>query len=537
VRRRTVEIAAFHIAVAFAFRLFCIWRYRIDSDEPQHLHVVWGWANGLVPYRDFYDNHLPLFHLLFTPLFAASESDGILTAGRIAMLPLALAAVALTWALAARLYDRNVAFWCALATSIMPSFLLKGVEFRNDNLWNVGVLAATLLAIGTLGVRRAFFIGLVLGVTLLASLKTVYIAAALVLALLLIHRRAISWKMAAAFASGCGLPALLAAAWFASQGALDDLWRCTIAVNGLVAIPPLRRAAGALAFVVSLALAYHFTRRLRPDRALVAATASIFTGSVMLLAPFVGEREFTAITPMLMAFATAAFLPRLGRAVHALPAALILLTVMQGDMHRPARSYDRAVIQQTLALTRAGEPVLDLKGETIFRARATFIGYEPVGREMIARGIVADTLPRDVVQAFCYVATRDSDFFPPAARRFLSEHFVVLGDVRIAGQRVRDDGTFTIAIPGEYVVVDAQGAINGAPRFFSQGVRRLSPHPPGATVVWRGIERVAAAPPQVRAALRLRGVPPSGEERSLYASRELRGTRTNRAADAAAAVR
>src|SRR5438270_1872160 len=43
--------------------------YAIDTDEPQHLHVVWGWSVDLLPYRDFFDNHAPLFHALFVPLF------------------------------------------------------------------------------------------------------------------------------------------------------------------------------------------------------------------------------------------------------------------------------------------------------------------------------------------------------------------------------------------------------------------------------------------------------------------------------------
>ncbi|MEA3145055.1 MAG: hypothetical protein QOI53_476 [Verrucomicrobiota bacterium] len=32
-----------------------------NSDEPQHLHVVWAWANGMLPYKDVFDNHSPLF--------------------------------------------------------------------------------------------------------------------------------------------------------------------------------------------------------------------------------------------------------------------------------------------------------------------------------------------------------------------------------------------------------------------------------------------------------------------------------------------
>src|ERR1700676_214435 len=41
-----------------------------NSDEPQHLHVVWAWANGMLPYKDVFDNHSPLFQAISAPLFA-----------------------------------------------------------------------------------------------------------------------------------------------------------------------------------------------------------------------------------------------------------------------------------------------------------------------------------------------------------------------------------------------------------------------------------------------------------------------------------
>ena len=50
-------LAAALLGCGLVLRLFYIWHYRIDSDEPQHLHVVWGWTQGLLPYRDFFDNH------------------------------------------------------------------------------------------------------------------------------------------------------------------------------------------------------------------------------------------------------------------------------------------------------------------------------------------------------------------------------------------------------------------------------------------------------------------------------------------------
>ncbi|TMQ55335.1 MAG: hypothetical protein E6K72_06495, partial [Candidatus Eisenbacteria bacterium] len=45
-------------------RVLYILHHRADSDEPQHLHVAWGWTQGLIQYRDLFDNHAPLFHLV-----------------------------------------------------------------------------------------------------------------------------------------------------------------------------------------------------------------------------------------------------------------------------------------------------------------------------------------------------------------------------------------------------------------------------------------------------------------------------------------
>jgi len=35
----------------------------------QRLHVIWGWAHGLVQYRDLFDNPMPLFQIMLAPIF------------------------------------------------------------------------------------------------------------------------------------------------------------------------------------------------------------------------------------------------------------------------------------------------------------------------------------------------------------------------------------------------------------------------------------------------------------------------------------
>lgn len=40
-----------------AIRVWCAFTPGVNSDEPQHLHVVWELTQGQVPYRDVFDNH------------------------------------------------------------------------------------------------------------------------------------------------------------------------------------------------------------------------------------------------------------------------------------------------------------------------------------------------------------------------------------------------------------------------------------------------------------------------------------------------
>ena len=50
-------------------RLVNMVQSRFDTDESQHMHVIWAWARGFIQYRDVFDNHMPLFQIMFAPIF------------------------------------------------------------------------------------------------------------------------------------------------------------------------------------------------------------------------------------------------------------------------------------------------------------------------------------------------------------------------------------------------------------------------------------------------------------------------------------
>jgi hypothetical protein len=63
--------------------------FGIDQDEWQHLHTIWSTIRGQLQYRDGFDNHMPLFHMLSQPLAAwVGECSDVVQHMRLFMLPI-----------------------------------------------------------------------------------------------------------------------------------------------------------------------------------------------------------------------------------------------------------------------------------------------------------------------------------------------------------------------------------------------------------------------------------------------------------------
>ncbi len=124
-------------SVILILRISCIFYTPIDGDEPQHLHVIWSWTQGLVQYRDVFDNHTPLFHLLMVPImaFLGSHPD-IIVVMRFFLLPIFLSMLLVVYLLSQSVFGRRAALWTtlwistALCLGLRSYFLRKTIEFR-----------------------------------------------------------------------------------------------------------------------------------------------------------------------------------------------------------------------------------------------------------------------------------------------------------------------------------------------------------------------------------------------------------------------
>jgi hypothetical protein len=223
-------LAALFLAT-LVLRVVVLWRFRVNSDEPQHLHVVWAWTQGLLPYRDVFDNHMPLFHVLSIPAFLAlGERPDAVLCMRLVVLPLWGVILLLTARIGRTLFGPRVGLWSAVVTGVAPGFFFCSLEYRPDVLWTVLWLAAIAIAVsGPATPRRGAALGLVLGTATAVSLKTVLmllaIGLATVVTLTVVHVGRRSWHgvMRGGIAAMAGLllaPGLVAV-FFAAQGAFD----------------------------------------------------------------------------------------------------------------------------------------------------------------------------------------------------------------------------------------------------------------------------------------------------------------------------
>lgn len=476
------------LTLAVALHLFAVWRYRIDSDEPQHLHVTWEWAHGAVGYRDFFDNHMPLFHVAFAPLFAEMhENTEILLIGRLLMLPLFAAILVLTASLAR--HFSTAPLLCAAVTALMAPLTLKTVEFRNDSLWLTLLLAAMLMGLRARSPTGTFIAAILVGLAFLTSLKTVVFASAMAIAVLVVWRRtrfvndgtAIRSVLAAML--GFLTPIAIAAVSFASADSLDDLIYCAFEFNRQFPVEPMRRLAGAALLIPLLYVVERWSRQWKmPPARLVLTLFCLFFGIILLcLWPQITTRDFLPLFPIVSILVIAEAEPRWHPKVLSVGcAALLLFVVIQGGLWRPAESKPKQLLTDVLRFTGRGDRIMDLKGETVFRARASRYTLELVGIALVSRGIIPDTVAEDLVANRCYVVTEDDSFYPPRARKFLREHYVPVQSLRIAGDDV-SDGWATIVIPGEYALVTSAGV---GPRYTFAAGRHAVQATPDGYVLW-----------------------------------------------------
>ncbi|MBV9010052.1 MAG: glycosyltransferase family 39 protein [Verrucomicrobia bacterium] len=542
-RRYTVGL----LLVLFAcFRAFYIYHARIDSDEPQHLHVAWGWTQGFLQYRDVFDNHTPLFHLLLAPLVSlAGERADIVVVMRWAMVPLFLLSLFCTWQLGRVLYSMETAIWAAMITAFSPKFFFVAGQFRSDDLWvALWLMTLVVLVHPQLSWTRSLGAGVLIGAAVAASLKTVLLLFALLGALVavLVMRRIAGRSTSLA---RIGLLAISAAAgamlipgvivlFYVHEHALGRLLYGAVFHNYVPRLGHWKHHGLQLLFVpelVVLGLLAALLFRTAPSieaagrRVFVILSAGIYLALLVSFWPLLAPESFLPVYPI-ASLAIAGFvcfpLATTSSAAHrlrgqstrgssrghatllAIAAVEILAICLLSPPWINGTVAEEALLHDVLRLTTRADYVMDGKGETVFRRRPFYPIFEHITRNRIGLHLIEDSLVRDLVRTRTCVVTSFHPF-KQSDIAFIRQNYVPVGPLSVAGKFISlDDASlsaeFTVQIPAQYAIIAQNGAFRGqlddqpysAPRFLGAGPHRVlsTSGRDCVAIVWsRAIER------------------------------------------------
>ena len=468
-------------------------RYIFNTDEPQHLHVVWGWVHGQVQYRDLFDNHPPLFHLLMAPLFALfPELADIVIPMRLQMIPFYLASLIAVYRIGRALYSEAIGIWAALAAGALPWFFFPGTEFRPDDLYAALWLWTLVVAVeGEFTKTRAVVIGLILGACAGITMKTSLLVTALSLAAAITFafrrlplRKSVENLIVMGLA-GLVVPALLCG-YFAANHALRDLGYCVLKHN---IVPHVERWGGSRLHYFYLPIALPF---------LLATAKLLYRGSAS------PRRVFITLLPLIYYILLFAYWPDITKqdqlpAMPLLPLAVIALVwiekprvwILAGGfalsllliwrtqvLQRGATTKYITPIATVLDLTKPDEPVMDLKGDAIYRPRPFYYVIETFTKARMKAGWIKNNIPQRLTATQTAVC-----FHPPfpgaETMKFVNANYLPLADhpnILVLGQALPSPANgaihFNVTIPAEYLLLD-HGHPSSKPEMLASGAHQF----------------------------------------------------------------
>jgi hypothetical protein len=517
------------LAALVAMRTVAACRYRFNTDETQHLHVVWGWAHGMIQYRDVYDNHPPLFHMLMAPIFRLfPERADIVVPMRLFMLPFYVASLAAVYRIARALYSSGTAIWLALIAGALPAFFFPGTEFRPDDLYAALWLWALVAAVeGEFSNTRAAVMGLLIGTCIGITMKTALPVFSLAMATgasfglrFWLDRWRPSLRQfllrLVIFGIASLVVPLLLIGYFAAQHSLPQLYYCVLKNN---VVPGGERWGGSplhylylpAGLPILLGCAY-WIYKTSPNAGVAARRALIglLPGLYLLLLygywPEITDHDLLpamplvplAVMPFILWLAGKMRIPALTYLV--LPAALAVCLVSIWHTRVLQRASVAKYVNRiatVLALTSPDEYVMDIKGDTVYRQRPIYYAIETFSRVRMRIGWIKDNIAERLV------ATRTAVCFHPPypgakSMKFIYANYLPLESsttILVLGQRLPPETSgsavqFTVSIPAEYVLLQnnqpASGVLDGHPYGAAQtlaaGEHEFAPANPAAPV-------------------------------------------------------
>jgi dolichyl-phosphate-mannose-protein mannosyltransferase len=501
---------------------------RLDPDESQHLHAAWLVGQGRIPYRDFWEHHMPLLHYALAPLVRrVPEGPAIYFAGRAIMSVVAAGTLALVYTLGRR-FGPGVGVAAVVLLAVQLRFLQHSIQVRPDGPALLAWLAAVVMLVrrrARARPRRLLAAGFWLGVTAALTPKAAYVglgAASVVLAASVRPSPALGrmTRRLAWLATGCAVPLAALTVWLGvagGSGALQSFVQDVIVANlgfpDFVKQTPVGGEGVGFALLavtgVVMTLREHGWRTLQhplhgplliPPVVVsvilaMPSTPAVYTYTwlpVIASESFYAGRAFVAAVEWWRAGEG-----RRGTALVALivAGALVVPVAAVGVLALPpnrANDADLRLMRLELAYACAGEAVLDSGPLAVFRRTALRYPSLVQGvRTWITRGIIpAGALVDDLRRARAPVGILDPRLrkLDGAIAAFIATHYLrepeglLVAGASLSVPEGAGEAAVDVLVPGRYAVAAPPGlraSIDGADLaspmiWLSEGQRRIS---------------------------------------------------------------
>jgi hypothetical protein len=533
-RRTELWTAVVLLGLGTLFKLWNVFLYRFDSDEWQHLHVVWAWTQGLVQHRDIFDNHMPLFHLLCAPLLGLlGERAADLYWMRLLMVPLYFLSLWSLYRIGTIAFSRRVGLWAMLFASGISVYHFCSTEYRPDNVWTLLWLLSLMVLVANPFAFRSFrvsglLLGLCFGISMKTTLMLVTIPSAFGIAIALVGWRQLGLTLrqvvtgAAVFAVCMAVVPLLIMGFFAAKGVWSQFYYGVFAHN--LEPATLKNYLKPLWLLGGVPILIYTTREFvrketNPIVAFRQAFVCLACGMYFFLMQGIWRHltreNYLPLFPLVALVCVALvskvsdtltehkLMPRLLVQFPLPTIAASLVMLLDLALRLPVTNEaDKEVnrVRDVLALTNPDDFVFDCKGEAVFRRRSLHYVFESITITRIERGEIPDELQAQSPGNRARVAVLGGEM-PEYDEKFIEANYLPVDrGVLVAGSTLNAasaaDGTirFHIAIPDRYEIITpdrpARGLLDGTRceggRFLAVGEHTFVPDASGPplAILW-----------------------------------------------------
>lgn len=454
--------------ISIIFRVALTLNREVDIDEFQHLHAAWMVSRHYMLYRDFWENHTPLFYYLLIPLFHfVREGTWLVIVARIIMSCTAFVILFLVYLLARIDHDRKTSCLAVLILSYMVIFVEKSIEVRPDQILISLWLTSLWMAIRSItrGQKLALLsAGGLLGVAFLFSPKALltFTAMCITFAVLsFVKRKEYGFtgfvKLEGLYTLGFMAPIAVCFALFYHVGLLKAMLTFTVLENLRYPDPfrptYLLHLRNICFFALAGAGLLMQVRNLR--RGLIRVSESrlvILISSLTLLVIFVFveaapyAQSVLLFAPLLAIYGAEALNSSIEGVIQisyrrerwhrllpfafAMAAGLVIPGTMLLLKARPfsrtnAEQFER--LEYVLKITRSSDVVFDGKSAYIFRPQAYF--YTPFYHAVLSRienGEIQQSIPQSLTSTHCAVVIYDErvSMLPASTQSFLRANYL-----------------------------------------------------------------------------------------------------------------